>query len=89
MVTDMQEAVRELKRLNDEGNWNQYFIGLCFDVIRDHPDDLQKCWAAVLLSKIVNRDLAVRTRQFLEQHQSLPERVHEVLEASILRMAGY
>lgn len=89
MVTNIERAVEELKKLNDQGDWNEYFIGLCFDVIRDHPDPFQKCYGAALLSKIVKPGLAKKTQQLLKDHPQLPLRVHEILEASILRMAGY
>ena len=84
----VQEMSIKLQRREDEDNElpQDEVVELCFTVIEQHPDMVEQCRAAVILSGIVKRGLGKRTQQFLKDNPELPDRVHEILSAAIMRM---
>lgn len=85
----VEEKMAELKRRKEEQIFDDTTVDLAFEIIKDHPDDKEKCRAAVILSGIVERGLGARTKKFLEDNRSLPDRVQQLLGSAIMRMEGY
>lgn len=83
---DYEEKARRLRGREDLGLSEGEIIELCFDIVENHQNDIEKCRAAVVLSGIVKPGLGKRTGEFLDKHPDLPERVHEVLKSAIMRM---
>jgi len=84
----VQEMSIKLQRRNDEDHElsQDEIVELCFAVVEQHPDAMEQCRAAVILSGIVKKGLGKRTQQFLKDNPELPDRVHEILRAAIMRM---
>lgn len=81
-----EEKAEKLQQRQTLGLSDDEVIKLCFDVIAEHPSEIEKCRAAVVLSGIIQKGLGKRTREFLDNHPYLPPRVHEVLRSAIMRM---
>lgn len=80
------KAVKTLRLRQENGLSTEDVISLCFDVIEYHQDDIEKCRAAVILSGVIYKGLGTRVQKFLSSRPELPARVHEVLEANVMRM---
>jgi len=84
-----QEMMGELIRRKESSCFDEETINLCFQVMISHPNKIEKCRAATILSGIVEKGLGKRTQKFLGDNPFLPERVKEVLNSAILRMEGF
>lgn len=83
---DYEEKAKRLWERRNLGLSDDEIIELCFDIVENHPDDVEKCRAAVVLSGIIQKGLGQRISNFLDKHPDLPERVHELLGSAIMRM---
>jgi hypothetical protein len=86
---NLQEKMNELVLRKSQARFDRETEDLCFEIISEHPDAVERCRAAVILSGFVRRGLGSRTREFLQTHPNLPIRVRELLSSSILRMEGF
>ncbi|MBU0572803.1 hypothetical protein KKH23_02285 [Patescibacteria group bacterium] len=77
------------RKTNLTGDEVDKVIELCFRAMEELENPLDQCRAAVILSGIVQKGLGSRTKEFLDEHAELPERVHEILGSSILRMETF
>lgn len=84
-----KKAVEILRTRRETGLPENQVINLCFDILDYHPDDIEKCRAAVILSGVIQKGFGKRLRIFLEANPELPERVHEILNANIRRMEAF
>lgn len=86
------EFIRELQQRREgalRGTAEEKFINDCFRVLDEHPTDEGKCRTALILCKIVRRGLKERVEEYLQEHPDLPNRAIQVLQANLMRMAGY
>lgn len=81
--------MQQLKDREKIGLSTDQTIDLCFSAIKEIDNEVEQCGAAVILPGMVQKGLGTRTKEFLDGRPDLPERVHEILRASILRMETY
>jgi len=81
-----QKMAEKLKKRMGCGLPTDEVIELCFSVMQQHPEKIEQCRAAVILSGIVKSGLGKRTQDFLDQNKKLPKRAQEILRANIMRM---
>lgn len=86
---DYEEKAKRLWERRELGLPEDEIIELCFDIVENHPSDIEKCRAVVVLSGIIKKGLGKRTKEFLDKHPDLPERAHELLRSAIMRMEGF
>ena len=83
------EIMKQLKEREEKGLTADQVVDLCFQAMVVVEDPVEQSRAAVILSGIVQKGLGDRTKEFLSQHPDLPERVHQILGSSIMRMEGF
>ena len=65
------------------------FIDECFTLLEQHPEEDARTRVAIILSGIVHEGLSERVREYLNTAPQIPFRAYQVLEANLMRMAGY
>lgn len=96
-ISEMAEQIRKLHKENEDFTKK---VELCFDLMeaysridrRHLPKNEGKdcCYAAIILSGIVQKRLGNRVAQFLKEYgQKLPQRAVNILSGNIFRMNGY
>ena len=83
------EIMQQLRDREKIGLSADQIIDLCFSAIEEIDNKVEQSRAAVILSGIVQEGLGIRTQELLDERPDLPERVHQILRASILRMEGF
>lgn len=98
-MANIEELAKEIRILH-KGDPNDFSkkADLCFELMtlycrinkkRRTKEDLENCcYVAVILSGIINRNLANRTRKFLEDFD-IPKEAKIIISANIIRMAGH
>lgn len=84
-----KEMAEKLKKRMECHLSTDEIIELSFAVIQQHPERIEQCRAAVILSGIVQKGLGKRTLKFLAENPKLPKRAREILNAGIMRMECY
>jgi hypothetical protein len=77
---------KELRDKFEEKDFRSETIELAFEIIEHHPNDVEKCRAAVVLTSIVQKGLGTRASKFSKDHPELPGRVHELISSNFMRM---
>lgn len=85
----VREMVEMLRERSSNGLSQDKVIELCFAVIKQHPSIIERNRAAVILSGIIEPELATKTREFLRKNPLLPGSVKYLLDSAIMRMAGF
>lgn len=83
---DIREMIEKIRKRVELNLSEDEVIELCFIVIQKHNNVIEQSRAAVILSGIVKKGLGKRTLKFLKKNSNLPNRIHEVLNANIMRM---
>ena len=81
--------MQQLKDREKDGLSTDQIIDLCFRAIEEIDNKDEQSRVALILSGIVQKGLSTRTEKLLDERPDLPERVHQLLRSSILRMEGF
>lgn len=85
-TTEIKQRLKDREQLSLTPNQIE---DLCFMAMETEKSPIEQIRAAVILSGIIRKGLGQRTKVFLEQHPDLPPRAQEILNNSLLRMAGF
>jgi hypothetical protein len=98
-ITKTGKTIRQLHQ-SFEKEAIERKIDLCFDLMADYSkiakafrsedDEKNCCYAATILSGVVDKATYERVKKFLDDSKcSIPNRARQILQANLLRMRGF
>lgn len=86
----MEGAIIELQERKRNNNvYDKETASLCLLIIEHHPNVIEKCRAAIILGNVIDKNEAKKVQEFLKKHSNIDNRLRQILEANIMRMAGF
>ena len=101
-MINLKDLADQLKLISHKNDYADLHIkeNLCFEVLelyiqldkacRTEEDKQECCYAAVILSGLISKNLHKKVLDFLNKHETiLPQNAQIVLRANLMRMAGF